>query len=241
MSSIRLDGPEGPKQDPAFLLRLLTSAQRESIRLAALQDAANEESGAWQSRVARYTAILTIFAVALYLLGSSLTLRQIRSAFLVVGVSLLVTGMVWAGATAAHPPRRAPDRAADEYADGYVAWYTGIDSSDYRRAAQHFSRAIELRPTFARAYQRRATAIFMSESPHGPGRRRHPADSSALKATHRGVPVAQRVMPRCQRQACQRSSRTASHILTVLQRSAGLLRCVGRNDPGTCRGSSGWV
>jgi tetratricopeptide (TPR) repeat protein len=165
ISSIRPDGPEGPEQDPMFPVRLFANAQRESVRLAALQDAATEASGTWQDRVARYTAILTIFAAVLYLLGSSLTIPQKRSAFLVVGVTLLGAGVLWAGATAAHSPRQAPDHAAEEYATGVVSLRTAIDSSDYRRARDHFSRAIELRPSFARAYAKRAIATFYADSP----------------------------------------------------------------------------
>src|SRR5688572_7590758 len=68
LTSISVDGEEGREQDPIFPYRFFSQSQREADRLWALADAANEEDGAWEGRSANYTAVLTLFAVAVYLL-----------------------------------------------------------------------------------------------------------------------------------------------------------------------------
>ena len=158
----------GPGRDANFPTKWYVAHQQEAIRLGAVQDAANEQSSVWGSRFASYTAILTMFAVALYLLGFSLTLpRAARRLFFTMGVLLSVTGCAWAAALVLAEPDRAPDQAAEEYARGDVLSRTAYAPADYRAAISHFDRAIALRPSFAQAYVDRAEAEFAAGSPPG--------------------------------------------------------------------------
>ena len=75
----------GPEQRPdSSRRRYFANATEESLRLNALQDAANEEASAVDQRAAAYTAILAMLAVSLYLFGLTLAVvgRWLRLGFL---------------------------------------------------------------------------------------------------------------------------------------------------------------
>jgi tetratricopeptide (TPR) repeat protein len=171
LSGIDRTALEGPDRDPTFPSRLLADRTRDAVRLEALQDAANEVGEAWSDQATTYTAVLAILAVALYLLGFSLTVgvRQARRLFAGVGVVLALVAGGWTGAQVATRPAAAADEAADAYADGMIALDTAFDAAGYRSAVADLTRAIELRPTFARAYLGRATAEFALGSPQHEG------------------------------------------------------------------------
>ncbi len=159
---------EERESDPTFPNHFFIERGRESRRLSALQDAKNEESLAWASRRSTYTAILTMLAVALYLFGLSGALRhRVRKLFLVMAIGLVSVGAIWSAFTFIDRPEPASAQAAEEFAAGEVALATAVSPEDYRSAEAHFDRAIELRPTFARAYLQRATAVLAASSPAG--------------------------------------------------------------------------
>lgn len=161
-----------PEQDQQFPNRLVAESQRAVYRNFALKDAADEVAAGWGNRVNTYRTILTIFAVAIYLLGLSLALgRDIRRFIAGVGVALLLTGGLWVTITQLGAIPTPPDAAADDYAAGEVALLaaasdTGTDG--YKTAYQHFSDAIGKRPTFAQAYVDRSVAR-PSMDPASPG------------------------------------------------------------------------
>jgi tetratricopeptide (TPR) repeat protein len=168
LTPITVGGPDGPEHDPAFPDRFFTKRMQQSFELAALQDAANAESSSWGSRFSSYTAILTMLAVALYLFGFSLTLPRVaRRLFLVVGLALVATGTAWAGALANGKPKLAPEQAAVDYAQGRIAADSAVSRQDYLEAVRWFTKAIDLRPSFADAYVQRADAAFQAGSPQG--------------------------------------------------------------------------
>lgn len=171
ITTVRVDAPDGPDRDPAFPSRFIAASGREAIRLGALQDAVNDESSGWGERSSAYTAILAILAVALYLFGFSLTVDRVRvrAIYATVGVALFIVGSGWAALGAVDPPRLAPDEAADAYADGRLALDTAWDATGYQEAYDRLSRAIELRPGFARAYVERSDAAFRLGSPQRSG------------------------------------------------------------------------
>jgi tetratricopeptide (TPR) repeat protein len=171
LSGVDRAAQDGPVLDPTFPSRLLANRTRDAVRLEALQDAANELGQAWSGQSTTYTAVLAILAVALYLLGFSLTIgvRQAKRLFAVVGVALVLVAGGWTASQVATSPKPAPDEAADAYADGMVELQTAFDQQGWRAAAEHLTRAIDLRPTFARAYLGRATAEFALGSPQQNG------------------------------------------------------------------------
>ncbi|MEA2460008.1 MAG: hypothetical protein QOH90_185 [Actinomycetota bacterium] len=160
----------GPESDPLFPAKFFTSGTKESLRLSALEDAANEISGEWGGQAGGYTAVLTIFAVALYLFGLSLTLGQeSQRQFAGVGIALVVVGFLWSLFIFLRPPHAIPPEAAEEYAAGQVAYRTATSQEGFQEAVDHFSKAIELRPKFALAYARRASAEYLAGTPQKSG------------------------------------------------------------------------
>jgi tetratricopeptide (TPR) repeat protein len=173
LTGLHIAGRLGPEGDPSFPARLNAETRRESLRREGLEDAANELASGWSGKSTTYTAILTLFAVSLYLLGFSQALRgRLRRLLAGFGVLLILAGAAWAGAESLDRPTLASDEAAARYADGKVALDVGwdaYDNSSYRQAQRAFSEAIRLRPSFAAAYASRATATFSAESPQQSG------------------------------------------------------------------------
>jgi hypothetical protein len=169
LTDIKADSSTAPAQDLAFPNLAVSQKQRESNRLFALQDASNELRGKWQNRVGLLSVILTMFAVAIYLFGLSLTLHAaIRRGLVGLGLLLVAVGTVWTLALQFGVPTAAPEQAADEYADGVTAlatFYAQPGDTGLRAADRHFSKAIELRPTFAQAYVQRSQVRFLLGSP----------------------------------------------------------------------------
>jgi len=169
LTDIPIEGPLSPNEDPSFPTRFVNSTSREPTRLRALQDAANLESSGWSSRAATYTAVLTMFAVALYLLGFSLALPMpLGRWFVRGGAAFLVIGVAWAAIGSTGRPQAPSEEAAAEFADGTVALANApdaYDSAGYQDAVRHLDQAIEERPDFARAYLNRGEATYFASSP----------------------------------------------------------------------------
>jgi tetratricopeptide (TPR) repeat protein len=170
-SDIDPESEFGPEQDPAFPNRYFSKAAEESLRLNALQDAANEEASRLDQRAAAYTAILAMLAVALYLFGLTLAVhgRWRRFGFLGVGAGLLAVGVLWLAQTTLAPSYETSDEAATEFAAARVAWFTARTPAEFATAESHYTRAIQLRPTYALAYADRAHLIFQAASPQKTG------------------------------------------------------------------------
>jgi len=171
LSDIDPESEFGPERDPTFPSRYFAAATEESQRLNGLQDAANEEASAIDQRAAAYTAILAMLAVSLYLFGLTLAVvgRWLRLGFLGVGLVLLGVGGLWMSQAVITPRLTTNDDAAAAFAEARVAAITAYDSAGYREAEALYDRAIELRPSFARAYEQRADVIFLGASPQRTG------------------------------------------------------------------------
>ena len=171
LTEIDPEGVYGPEQDKTFPSRYFAAATEESLRLNALQDAADEEASVLDQRAAGYTAILAMLAVSLYLFGLTLAVvgRWLQRGFLAVGLTLLGVGTAWMLLTVSAPDYKTDPEAAAEYARGRVAFITAYDQAGFQEAEAHLTRAIELRPTFARAYSERSDVIFQAASPQRTG------------------------------------------------------------------------
>jgi len=170
-SDLKPDSEFGPENDPTFPQRYFAAATAESIRMTALQDAANEEALRLDENAASYTAIIATLAVALYLFGLTLAVsaRGLQLGFLAVGLGMLVVAVLWMLQTALLPAAVPNVDAASEYAQGKVAAATAHDPAGYKTAEDHFTRTLQLRPTYAQAYVDRASAIFLGASPQRTG------------------------------------------------------------------------
>jgi tetratricopeptide (TPR) repeat protein len=169
LTDIKADGNTAPAQDPRFPNLELTASQHESNRLFALQDASNQLRGEWQTRAGYLSVILTLFAVAIYLFGLSLTLQaRVRRMLVGLGLVLVAVGTVGTVSLQLIAPTAAPEEAATAYADGMAAmqsFYAQPGDTGLRAADAAFSKAIALRPTFTTAYLKRSLVRFLIGSP----------------------------------------------------------------------------
>ncbi|MEP7105642.1 MAG: hypothetical protein ABI838_07330 [Chloroflexota bacterium] len=167
-NEIKSGGRFAPDNDPYFPGLFLSGKVIEQDRSLALQDGANDERAAWSSRVTNDIAVLTLFAVALYLLGLSLTIElRVRGVLAGVGMVIVVLGSGWAAAVQLGPVSKQPAAAADEFVQGRQSLRTAYlrpDNSGYVEARDHFTRSINLHPT-GRAYLERSYANLLIGSP----------------------------------------------------------------------------
>ncbi len=155
---------DGPRRDEAFPDRFF--ARHTTFggqRAFALRDAANEQDAKRSEQISAYSVTLAMFAIAVFLFGFSLTPEGRVRGGLFAGTAgaLAVTGALIALVAGLGEQDAPAPEAADAYANAMVAASVG----DTRRAVREFDRAIELRPTFARAYKERSSAIFQAGSP----------------------------------------------------------------------------
>jgi tetratricopeptide (TPR) repeat protein len=127
-----------------------------------LQGTRRETADAWSDRAERYSAVLTLLAIVLSVLGLAATFGQrlrrplVRSAVVVALACLVVTAAV---AVRAVP--EVPDGAVGQVADGDRLLTLG----DHQGAIDAYSRAVGEAPGYAVAYVRRAGAYALQGSP----------------------------------------------------------------------------
>ncbi|MFN2469384.1 MAG: hypothetical protein ABR521_14795 [Gaiellaceae bacterium] len=166
LTPLTLNSPDGPRGDPRFPSAFFAKRTADALRLQALQDAANQRRTEWDSRGSSYTAVLTLFAVVVYLFGFALAMpERLMRVFGTAGAFLLLVGVVVGLKTALSPPDRVPQQAAAEFTTGFVGLETSTDREGFLEAREHFSKAVDLWPGFGRGYVGRALATLRSESP----------------------------------------------------------------------------
>ena len=127
------------------------------LRAAARADEANDRG----SKADSYVAVLTVLAVALFLLGLSLTVQgRSRRILALPGVAIAVACVVWTGWIASRPVSLVSDTAARLAAEGQ----TLVNSGDVEGAIEAFDEAIEDSPDFGAAFARRGEAKFLEGS-----------------------------------------------------------------------------
>jgi tetratricopeptide (TPR) repeat protein len=109
-----------------------------------------------------FVAVLTVLAVALFLLGLSLTVHG-RSRFVLAlpGLVLAVACLGWAAFIARQDVTRVSERAIQAAAEGQRLQAAG----DFEGAIDAYDDAIDDSPDFAAAFARRAGARFVQGSP----------------------------------------------------------------------------
>lgn len=155
--------PLGPGGDRFFPAHYLAASRTEAYTLGARRDGANEQADQADSQVVRYAISLTVFAVAVFLFGYSLTphARRYRGLFAGTATAFVVAGVALSAAIALNGPRLPPNRAATAFAEGRVAY----DSEKYPLAVRALTRAIAAWPEYAPAHALRARASFSAGSP----------------------------------------------------------------------------
>lgn len=160
----------GPGQDRNFPRKLVNQGRKDSERAFAMSDANNELSLLWQRRATTYLAMLTLFAIALYLFGQALSMGRNRDAFILVVFSCCLVlysfgygvYMSWefrsAKKHAARPECQSGEKPEDDpvqdaarhYAEGRTLYESSSDDpEELAKAAREFGCAVDIRPTFA--------------------------------------------------------------------------------------------
>jgi hypothetical protein len=182
----KLESDVGPEQDRHFPHKMWSQSQTASARAFAMSDANNELSLNWQGQAATYLAMLTCFAIALYLFGQSLSMGRTRDAcvlvvfscFLVAGSLIYGMSMSWdlphLKSHAASPECQSQGKsreaivrdAARHYAEGVTLFNEGFgDPEELAKAAAEFGCSVDLRDTFAMGNISYALSTQMSETP----------------------------------------------------------------------------
>jgi hypothetical protein len=181
-----LDADAGPEADPYYPEKQAELGGRRASETAfAKWDAENELRQAWHLKAAQYLLTLTMFAIALYLLGQSMGMGLGRGAFILVLGGSLISGVgAFCGLKTAvhHLPRNASnlDGAADAYGEGREMFVVSHDPQDFAQAAEKFGAALKIRPTFALAHYYRGESLFNSA-------RAHPDESDSLPSRKSGM------------------------------------------------------
>jgi tetratricopeptide (TPR) repeat protein len=141
---------------------LLNELWAEPNTAALRQQAAQETAVSWGTKGDRYIGVVTLLAVALTLLGLSLTVGAGVRAYLIGPAALILAGCLVATlAVFLQPPAGTPESAIVAVAEGDRL----ASNRDYDRAAEEYTRAIELDGDYVTAYQHRATARLLAGSP----------------------------------------------------------------------------
>lgn len=168
-----MTGEQGPEQDVHFPWKLVISqSYHDPAKALARWSANNEKSLGYQREATTFLALLTFFAIALYLLGQALGMgRTSAASYILVGFAcaLAFVGVcrglfIWHEdkATVLKPATaecRLPDSIADNdlieisaehFARGWVLYEgSGDDPVGSAQAAKEFGCAVQIRPTFA--------------------------------------------------------------------------------------------
>lgn len=147
---------EGPDQDPNFPSVYIADNQRQIYQLDGLRDAANTEAAQAEKQFTRYAVSLATLAVAVFMLGYSLTPhgRHHRKLYVAVAGVLVVGASLWGVYAVVRSPHEAAPEAMAAYADGRVA----NDRGDYALAVRYLTCSIDQDSNFAPAYTWRAQA-----------------------------------------------------------------------------------
>jgi hypothetical protein len=154
----------GPDQDLAFPRAYFAQASWNAERLTALRDAALERSADREGQSVAYTITLSMFGVAIFLFGFTLTPQGRARArlFSWTASGMVAFALLYGGYEALHTAGHAHDEAAAvHYADGIVA----LEQADYAAATRELSYTIDLRSDFARPYYERALASLTGAAP----------------------------------------------------------------------------
>jgi tetratricopeptide (TPR) repeat protein len=140
--------------------RLFEQTWGAVTRAGEYQKAYAGERSAWGAKGGQYVAVITILAVALFLLGLSRTAVAAASGSFLVWAGLAVAGVaslwgltVFVGSVSPPSPE-----AIDAYVEGQVALGSAFDLDDLQAAEDAFTRALAARPDYADAHFGRGLA-----------------------------------------------------------------------------------
>jgi tetratricopeptide (TPR) repeat protein len=139
--------------------RFFADQLRPGYLAAEHQQAAAIERDGWASKRGRYVAVITIFAVALFLLGLTLTLPPpVRKPFVWIGSLVAAAAAIWGVVIFSGGVSTRPERALEAYVDARAE----VDLAEldpkrgkapfYKRALADLNAAIDASPDYGAAY-----------------------------------------------------------------------------------------
>ncbi|MDI1461344.1 hypothetical protein QEZ54_10225 [Catellatospora sp. KI3] len=153
--------------DPAYERRhdRLWDQLMEGPNAATLrQQAAQLHAGSWGDKSDLYVGVVTLLAVALTLLGLALTVAPGVRRYLIWPAVVIVTACT---ATSVVVAVRPADRVPEAAIAAVIAGDHAAARRDFLQAVADYSRAIAAYGDYAVAYQRRAQARQLADSPEG--------------------------------------------------------------------------
>lgn len=158
--------------------RFVEETLAPSYEAAEYQIAYAQERQGWGSKGGAYAAVVTVLAVALFLLGLSRTVVP-EAGGLLVGAGAVLAGIaaVWGLVVYLQPVAPPSVEAIEAYVEGQVAFNAVLWETDPElvrpqldEAREAFTRAIEARPDYDNAYSGRAVALVRLDllAPGGP-------------------------------------------------------------------------
>ena len=148
--------------DPNFPNRFDAEVSLEPDEARLRQTAQAELANGHGEKADTFVAILTVLAVALFLLGLSLTVEgRSRRLLVVPGVGIAVVCLGWTALTVLRDVPRTPERAIRAVADGNRL----VTRFEFDEAIEAYTTAIEERSDYAAAFGARAGAQFLAGSP----------------------------------------------------------------------------
>jgi tetratricopeptide (TPR) repeat protein len=155
--------PPASEPDPDAAAQRSFQDLYHQVDLASLQRAARRETAdVWSDRAERYSAVLTLLAIVLSVLGLAATFGQrLRRPLVRSAVAVALACLVFTATVALPAVPEVPDGAVRQVADGNRLLTLG----DHQGAIDAYSRAIGQAPGYAVAYTRRAGAYALQGSP----------------------------------------------------------------------------
>lgn len=149
--------------DEAFTGQLdLESLARTAAATELHQKAAVSERIEWNAKASQYETVLTVLAIAVFLVGFTLVIgRKLRPPVAVPGVALALYCVGWAAVIYSHPIPSVDDEAVEQTAAGEVA----LDNLEPTEAMAHFDAALETDPEYVPALSGRALARVLENNP----------------------------------------------------------------------------
>jgi tetratricopeptide (TPR) repeat protein len=155
--------PPASEPDPDAAAQRSFQDRYKQVDLASLQQAARRETAdVWSDRAERYSAVLTLLAIVLSVLGLTATFGQrLRRPLVRSAVAVALACLAFTATVAARVVPEVPDGAVRQVADGDQLLALG----DHQGAIDAYSRAVGQAPGYAVAYIRRAGAYALQGSP----------------------------------------------------------------------------
>lgn len=147
---------------PGLAAEESAAAQIEATRLRLERDVLTESRITWNARASQYGTVLTVLAIALFLVGFSLVVsRTVRLPVFTPGLALAGACALWAGWIYAKPIPSTESTAVTDAAAGTVA----LEHGEPDAALAAFDAAVTADGRYAVARSGRAAARFVAANP----------------------------------------------------------------------------